>query len=55
MPKFLIHGSYSAEGLKGLLKEGGTSRKRTIEKLAEGLGGGGSRQPTSPSARMTSS
>lgn len=39
MPKFLIQGSYSSDGLRGLLKEGGTSRRTTIEKLAQSLGG----------------
>ena len=39
MPKFLIHGSYTAEGLKGLLREGGTGRRAAIGKLAESLGG----------------
>ena len=27
MPKYLIHGSYTAEGVNGLLKEGGSSRR----------------------------
>ncbi|HKF76725.1 MAG TPA: GYD domain-containing protein [Candidatus Dormibacteraeota bacterium] len=39
MPKFLIQGSYSSDGLKGLLKEGGTGRKTTLENLARSLGG----------------
>ena len=39
MPKFMLLASYSADGAKGLLKEGGTSRRATIEKLVEGLGG----------------
>ena len=39
MPKYLIQASYTQEGLKGLLKEGGTSRKSTVEQLARGLGG----------------
>ena len=39
MPKFMIKGSYSSDGLKGLLKEGGSSRKATIEELAQSLGG----------------
>ena len=39
MPKYLIHGSYTTEGLKGLLKEGGTSRRTTVENLVNGLGG----------------
>lgn len=39
MAKFLIKASYTAEGTKGLLKEGGSSRKATIDKLITGLGG----------------
>jgi uncharacterized protein with GYD domain len=34
MPKYLIHGNYVGEGIKGLLKEGGSSRRAAIEKLA---------------------
>lgn len=39
MAKFLVKGSYSSEGTKGLLKEGGSSRKATVEKMITGLGG----------------
>ena len=39
MPKFLIKASYTSEGAKGLLKEGGTSRRAAVVKLIEGLGG----------------
>lgn len=39
MPKYLFRGSYGAEAVKGLLKEGGTSRKATIEQLVKGAGG----------------
>jgi uncharacterized protein with GYD domain len=39
MPKFLITASYAAEGARGLLKEGGSSRRATVQKLVEGLGG----------------
>ena len=38
MPKYLYQGSYTAEGVKGLLKEGGTSRKDTISKLLKTMG-----------------
>ena len=31
MPKYLISGSYVGEGIKGLLKEGGTKRKEAVE------------------------
>ncbi len=39
MPKYLFQGSYTAEGTRGLLKEGGTSRRDTIEQLMKGMGG----------------
>ena len=39
MARFLITGSYSTEGAKGLLKEGGTARKTAVEKALQGLGG----------------
>ena len=39
MAKFLIKGSYTAEGTKGLLKDGGSKRLAVIEKVIGGLGG----------------
>ena len=39
MPKYLIQASYSKEGLQGLLKEGGSSRRDAIRSLVEGMGG----------------
>ncbi len=39
MPKYLILGSYSDEGLKGLLKEGGSKRREAAEQAVKGLGG----------------
>ena len=39
MPKYLYHGSYTEEGLKGLLKEVGTKRREAVMKAAESLGG----------------
>ena len=39
MPKFLTKVSYSPEGTRGLLKEGGTGRRAAVQKLMEGLGG----------------
>jgi uncharacterized protein with GYD domain len=39
MPRYLIEGSYTEDGTKGLLKEGGTSRRDTVTKLIEGMGG----------------
>lgn len=39
MPKYLVQGSYTAEGLHGLLKEGGVSRRAATRKAVEQLGG----------------
>ncbi len=39
MPKYLSRTSYTAEGLEGLFKDGGTKRKQAMERLAERLGG----------------
>ena len=39
MPKFLVQASYSTDGVKGLLKEGGTGRKASVDKAVGGLGG----------------
>ena len=39
MPRYLIEGNYTDEGTKGLLKEGGSSRRDTVTKLIQGMGG----------------
>ena len=39
MPKFLVKASYSQEGIKGVLKEGGSSRRAAVDKLITGMGG----------------
>lgn len=39
MAKYLFQASYTTEGAKGLLKEGGSIRKAAIEELVSGLGG----------------
>jgi len=39
MPKYMIQASYVGEGLKGLLKEGGTKRRETVAQAIEGMGG----------------
>jgi uncharacterized protein with GYD domain len=39
MPKFMIKASYTAEGARGLLKEGGTARRAAVQKIIEGIGG----------------
>jgi uncharacterized protein with GYD domain len=38
-PRYLIEGSYTAEGTKGVLQEGGSSRRDTVKKVIEGMGG----------------
>jgi uncharacterized protein with GYD domain len=39
MPRYLFQGSYTAEGAKGLLAEGGSKRRAAIEEMVKGLGG----------------
>jgi uncharacterized protein with GYD domain len=38
MPKYLAQVNYVGEGIKGLLKEGGSSRRAAIEKLFGSVG-----------------
>ena len=39
MGRYLFQGSYSAEGIKGVLKEGGTGRRAAVEAALKTLGG----------------
>ena len=39
MPKYLAQVNYVGEGIKGLLKDGGSVRKAAIEKLVDSMGG----------------
>src|SRR6516225_433278 len=39
MPKYLITASYTAEGAKGLLKEGGTQRRQAADQVIKSAGG----------------
>jgi uncharacterized protein with GYD domain len=39
MPKYLVEASYSADGLKGLMKDKASGRKKAVEKLLDGMGG----------------
>ena len=39
MPKYLIQASYTVEGTKGLLKEGGSRRQTAVKILMKQLGG----------------
>ena len=39
MPKYLLKVSYSAEGTKGLIKEGGSKRRAAAQQLVQSAGG----------------
>ena len=39
MPKFLVQASYTQEGVKGVQRAGGTSRRDAVAKVAESVGG----------------
>ena len=39
MPKYLFQGTYIGDGLKGLLTEGGSKRRETVEQTVRGMGG----------------
>jgi uncharacterized protein with GYD domain len=39
MPKYLVQVNYVGEGVKGLLKDGGSKRRAVVEKLFKSLGG----------------
>jgi uncharacterized protein with GYD domain len=39
MPRFLIQGTFTLDGLRGLLKEGGSGRVEAVRKMAESVGG----------------
>ena len=39
MAKYMVKGSYTSEGAKGLLKEGGSGRRAAVEKAISGMGG----------------
>ncbi len=39
MAKYLLQGSYSADGLKGVVKEGGSGRKDAASKAIKAAGG----------------
>lgn len=39
MPKYLTMVSYTPEGIRGLVKQGGTARRIAVEKMLEKLGG----------------
>ena len=39
MPKYLVQASYTNEGTKGLLRDGGTKRRAAVEAMMKELGG----------------
>jgi uncharacterized protein with GYD domain len=39
MPKFLFEASYTVEGLKGLRRQGGSSRREAVARAVESAGG----------------
>lgn len=38
MPKYLVVGSYTAEGVRGLLKDGGSKRRQSAEAALKSVG-----------------
>lgn len=39
MPKYLLQVNYTAEGTRGLIKDGGTTRRKAAQAAAESVGG----------------
>jgi uncharacterized protein with GYD domain len=39
MPKVMVKASYTTEGTRGLIREGGSGRRAAVQKVIEGLGG----------------
>jgi uncharacterized protein with GYD domain len=39
MPKFMLQASYTPEGVKGLLKDGGSARKKAVADLMQSVEG----------------
>jgi uncharacterized protein with GYD domain len=39
MPKFMLKATYKVDGVRGLMKEGGTGRRTAVKKLIESMGG----------------
>ena len=39
MPRYMIQARFSQQGIKGLMAEGGTSRRAVVAKAVENLGG----------------
>lgn len=39
MPKYMLHGNYTATGAAGVLKDGGSGREKAVKDLVESVGG----------------
>jgi uncharacterized protein with GYD domain len=39
MPKYMTIARYTPEGIRGLMKDGGTGRRAAVEKAITGMGG----------------
>ena len=39
MPKYLFHGSFTSDGVQGILKDGGSRRRAVVEQMIQGMGG----------------
>ena len=39
MKKYLIKASYNSNGVKGIIKDGGSIRRAEVKKMVEGMGG----------------
>jgi uncharacterized protein with GYD domain len=39
MAKYLVRANYTVDGIKGVIKEGGSGRREAVSKLANSLGG----------------
>ena len=39
MPKYLLQASYTADGSRAVLEDGGAKRRERVERLVEGVGG----------------
>jgi uncharacterized protein with GYD domain len=39
MAKYLFHGSYTQAGIQGVLKDGGSGRRKAVDALAASVGG----------------
>jgi uncharacterized protein with GYD domain len=39
MPKYMIHASYTLEGVKGVRSKGGSSRREAVSQMVESVGG----------------